>query len=523
MEEFQSMTKEDLEAKMPQPVVAAPVRRTKVAVLGFTDSWKLAPFNDLSWEIWGLNELYMFIPRWDRWFEIHSRKLYESDKARVSDHIERLKQMTCPIYMHEHHDDIPTSVKYPLDEIGKFFPNPNPDTKPYITNTISAMIALAIYEGFEEIGIFGVDMAHDTEYCLDKNTRVLTADLRWVPLADIKVGQELLAFDEEPPVHRGNGEPAQFRKYRKATVEGVTHLTQPSYKLSMADGTTLISSVGHRWLTNGQHGRGWLETGKLQDAATYPQRVSKIVKLTDVWKELDTWDAGYLAGAFDGEGHISQGKRDNCQSSHMSIGFAQRDNAMSEKVDFVLGKLGFKWWKATPRSTCRCYNIKGGRGDMLRFLGALRPPRLMDKFDPEQVGTLNCQQNVRVLKSEFIGEHPVIGLKTSTGTFIAEGFASHNSTQRPSCEYFVGFAQGKGIKVYIPPQADLMKTLFIYGYEEEKQHFFFEKLKSRKAELAQKRAQYEQQRSQAEAAIQQYLGAEQDLDHVAKIFAPFVT
>ncbi|KKN82076.1 hypothetical protein LCGC14_0313430 [marine sediment metagenome] len=143
------------------PPIAEPKKLTKVAVLGFTESWKLAPFDDPEWEIWGLNELYMLIPRWTRWFELHRREIYEADKGRTHEHIQKLQAMTVPVYMQQHWEDIPQSVVYPLTEIIHRYGDPE---QPYLTNSISYMIALAMMEGFEEIGVFGVDMAHDTEY-----------------------------------------------------------------------------------------------------------------------------------------------------------------------------------------------------------------------------------------------------------------------------------------------------------------------------------------------------------------------
>jgi hypothetical protein len=138
-------------------------KRKKVAIVGFAPSWNKAPFADREFEIWGLNELYMYFEkveghRWDRWFEIHQRKLiFESDRQ-GPEHLKKLASMKCPVYMLDHYDDIPTSVKYPLEEIMKYF-----DTN-YFTNSISYMLALAIYEGYEEIHVYGVDMATDTEY-----------------------------------------------------------------------------------------------------------------------------------------------------------------------------------------------------------------------------------------------------------------------------------------------------------------------------------------------------------------------
>src|SRR5689334_15473635 len=59
-------------------------RRMKVAIVGFTDHRKEAPFGDPEWEIWGLNELYRYMPveQFTRWFELHDRSDFvKSDKG----------------------------------------------------------------------------------------------------------------------------------------------------------------------------------------------------------------------------------------------------------------------------------------------------------------------------------------------------------------------------------------------------------------------------------------------------------
>ena len=40
------------------------------------------------------------------------------------------------------------------------------------------------------------------------------------------------------------------------------------------------------------------------------------------------------------------------------------------------------------------------------------------------------------------------------------------ATQRPSCEFFLGICVGYGIPVQIDPVSDLLKTDFLYGYDE---------------------------------------------------------
>lgn len=84
--------------------------------------------------------------------------------------------------------------------------------------------------------------------------------------------------------------------------------------------------------------------------------------------------------------------------------------------------------------------------------------------------------------------------------------------QRPSCEYLIGLARGAGIPVYVPPEADLLKAIHLYGYEDESP--FHHKLLARKRELETRRDQAKAQKRQAEgqhAAIKGRLQLMEDL------------
>jgi hypothetical protein len=140
----------------------------KVAIVGFADTKDQAPFDDPSFEIWGLNDLHGSLKRYDRWFDIHPRDNIELDTKLMRNAgqtppenigLSGLKKLNVPIYMQDRYEDVPFSVKFPLKEITESF-----QFGKYMTNSISYMTALAIYEGYEEIHIYGVDMAVGTEY-----------------------------------------------------------------------------------------------------------------------------------------------------------------------------------------------------------------------------------------------------------------------------------------------------------------------------------------------------------------------
>lgn len=132
-----------------------------LVILGTASSRSQAPFDDDSIEIWGVGTTgaYDDVKRVDRLFETHPRRYWGDYRV-----MDRLNSFDGPIYMKDHYDEIPNSVKYPYEEVREmFYLNVMKDNL-FVTNSITWMILLALYEGYRDISIFGVHMAHDTEY-----------------------------------------------------------------------------------------------------------------------------------------------------------------------------------------------------------------------------------------------------------------------------------------------------------------------------------------------------------------------
>lgn len=83
-----------------------------------------------------------------------------------------------PIYMQEHYEDVPSSVKYPLDEvIAELLPNLKRDygkgeeqIQGVFGSSFAYGMALAIYQGKKKIEIAGIEMTSDTEYVRQRPT-----------------------------------------------------------------------------------------------------------------------------------------------------------------------------------------------------------------------------------------------------------------------------------------------------------------------------------------------------------------
>ena len=141
----------------------------KIAILGSApSSCKLAPFNDPSWNIWACSPQNYVAPRVDAWFEIHSidRKNIPGNEP----YIAALKNHS-RVYVSKEDYRLPNAILYPKKEVWDFYgtehgPLPFMDT--YMQSSVSYMLAYAIMQKPEVIGLWGVDMAATDEYGLQR-------------------------------------------------------------------------------------------------------------------------------------------------------------------------------------------------------------------------------------------------------------------------------------------------------------------------------------------------------------------
>ena len=266
----------------------------------------------------------------------------------------------------------------------------------------------------------------EVDFCIGPDTRVLTSDLRWVKASEVEEGDVLAGFDED-----NSPEP---RRWRYAEVERARVVRLPAYWLTFSDGTRVLSSENHRWL-NG-YGQKWrfVTTKNLRTSKQYPSG-SKIIKFADPWEPRDDAFTGYLAASYDGEGSLAQrtgfSKTTGVQQGGVTVSFGQNENAMLDRFLKCLDELGFAYADRVAReySGVRHHHVTvTQRAEVLRLLGQVRPSRLLDKLDLNSWGRITAVDGVELVSKKYAGEQELVALTTSTGTFIAEGLASHNSS-----------------------------------------------------------------------------------------------
>jgi len=143
----------------------------KIAIVGSEEHTRhLAPFDDPDYKIWVFNEAANaeWCKRWDLCFQIHPPNIYRNNNKKDPEHWNWLRQPHGKrIVLQEVDPEIPDSEAFPLKKINENYLSSLTWEGERLKNfkaTISYAIALALYEGAEEIHIYGIELVHTAEY-----------------------------------------------------------------------------------------------------------------------------------------------------------------------------------------------------------------------------------------------------------------------------------------------------------------------------------------------------------------------
>jgi hypothetical protein len=286
--------------------------------------------------------------------------------------------------------------------------------------------------------------------CVSADTMVLCADLIWRPAGELQIGDELVAFDEESPVVIASS----GRRYQKAVVTANESKKDTLYRVATPLGF-VDCNPEHPWLVRRHIGHKWewRQTKDLRLGDT-------VMQVVDVWDVDRSYGAGWLAGILDGEGCLTFKSRRN-GGGKVSIG--QVDGIIADAIDEALEAQNMGIVRHTrpvilKAQAQRRWEING-RADILRLLGSIRPARLLAHSDEVWVGfAIRGQDRMTTVTSiDDTGVGTIAALSTSTKTYIAGGFAMHNSEQNKSNNLAIDKSE-KATGETLSKQADLFKS-----------------------------------------------------------------
>jgi DNA repair photolyase len=138
--------------------------------------------------------------------------------------------------------------------------------------------------------------SHACAYCLSGDTPILMADGRTKPLAEVQVGDAIYGT-----VRQGNQ-----RRYAITRVLDHWSTVKPAYRVTLEDGTDLVTSGDHRFLTN----HGWKYVSGSHQGRHHQLCLRPGDKLLGTGRFAappvggSEYRRGYLCGMIRGDGHL---------------------------------------------------------------------------------------------------------------------------------------------------------------------------------------------------------------------------
>jgi hypothetical protein len=274
------------------------------------------------------------------------------------------------------------------------------------------------------------------EFCVRGSARILTADLEWVEARTLTHGSVLVGFDENL---KG------YFRFQPALVTVVREIKAPSVKVITDRGTITVSEQ-HQFVVRNRGGSyGNVPTHVWKEAQDL-QPEDQILFFGQPWEREESWSAGWLAGMFDGEGSIGK-----------ELTVAQNPGLLLDYLKEELEARGLDYAIGHPnKGTCASLRMSKIH-DVMRTLGTIRPRRLLETCGRFWAGRsviprsgtryANVQRTLKSDKTETF-----LAITTSTRTFIADGYFSHNCRDWASPAgdaYYPEFQVNGGMDTYV--------------------------------------------------------------------------
>ena len=175
--------------------------------------------------------------------------------------------------------------------------------------------------------------SHACGYCVAGDTPILMGDGRTKPLAELQRGDRIY----------GTAQRGVYRRYVVTEVLDHWSTVKPAYRVLLEDGTELVASGDHRFLTE----RGWkhvtgAEPGRLQRPfLTLENRLIGTGQFAEPPKGCSEYQLGYLCGMIRGDGHLGSYSYERPGRSHGDVHrfrLALTDvEALHRTRDYLLG------------------------------------------------------------------------------------------------------------------------------------------------------------------------------------------
>ena len=257
-----------------------------------------------------------------------------------------------------------------------------------------------------------------------------------------EIGGQIIGFDEEPT--------NTARHLRVSTVTNYGTKEDEIFELVLSDGTTLRCNGKHKWLLKRtgreeKRSRLWMSTHEIvrrlnEKGIGWRKPKLRLPRFFTPWRNcLNDRSAGILAGAFDSDGSLSgRGGHGHGLHPYFSQQRGRGGDIVLDEVQSALKVHGFKYGGTESnggvnKKVQHNLYLHGGLCEDMRFLGEVRPPRLLNVWLDSQSPDgclLQAKEDVEIISARSLGRGEVVLLGSDAKTYIAEGFGAHNTDDR---------------------------------------------------------------------------------------------
>jgi ParB-like chromosome segregation protein Spo0J len=272
-------------------------------------------------------------------------------------------------------------------------------------------------------------------FCVAAHTPILCADLKWRPAGDLLPGDKIIAFDRDAAALNENGK--HQRRFKTTTVTSNGIFEDDLYEVSVEGGHSVLCNAEHPWLCSRKYGPvedrfngEWVRTSELTNN-------DYVFKILDTWETVEDYSSGWLSGFLDGEGCLSLEKTHNGSNHPVArLSVTQKPSKTADKmVKEVLERCPeaeVSVWEHVDQPNWQDnVRVRVNRmGSIMKLIGSVQPQRLIDNAGYFWEGRSIIPKDGarrRVVSVNHIGKGKLASLGTESRTYIASGFAMHNT------------------------------------------------------------------------------------------------
>jgi len=258
--------------------------------------------------------------------------------------------------------------------------------------------------------------------CFPADSPILMANWTLTRIENVKIGDEVVGFT--------SGDSLDKTKLVKAAVNLVESMEKEVVKVTLANGDVIRCTLDHPWYTGRKD-----KTHK----PYLPAHIGgKLLQVYDCFKPITSQnlsDYRYLAGIIDGEGACNHGSIAIGQSKVANPDVYAEIAAVLQRLD-----IPYKVAKVNPNDTHILRNktirrglgesfvLGGGRqvkADIIRFGSPAKTERILNTIWKHPYHIVKGESPV--VSIELLGKEKVYAIGTTTGNYVAYGYATKNT------------------------------------------------------------------------------------------------